>query len=72
MIAKGAAMTMQARDFDSHSRVSEQTAVVRWGRSWYAFVTDNEGDSATTGPAHPSKAVAIAYALRLVERGDYR
>ena len=63
---------MRAQDFDSHSRVSEQTAVVRHGRYWYAFVTGNDGYSATTGPAHPSKAVAIAYALRLVERGDYR
>lgn len=63
---------MRASDFDRHSRVSEQTAVVKWGRHWYAYVTGDDGCSAQTGPAHPSKSVAIAYCLRLVERGDYR
>ena len=63
---------MDARDYDRHCKVSEQTAVVKWGPTWRVLATDDEGHSAETGPAHPSKAVAIAYALRLVERGDYR
>ena len=66
---------MTPSDYDRFVKVTEQTAVVRWGRQWNAYV---RGDGATwqdgsvTGPPFASKAVAIAYALRLVERGDYR
>ena len=63
---------MRRGDYDSYTPVSEQTGVVRWGRIWRVFVTDDTGTETETGPAFASKAVAIAYALRLVERGDYR
>lgn len=55
-------------DYDSRSKVSAELAVVRWGRIWRVF---DLVSGAEIGPAHPSKLVAIAYALRLIERGDY-
>jgi hypothetical protein len=69
-------MAMRRADYDSSSDVSEQTCVARWGKDWRVLVI-GDGETwadggAATGPPHPSKAVAIAYALRLVERGDYR
>jgi hypothetical protein len=66
---------MRREDFDSSSDVSTDLAVVRWGRVWRAFdkpSAERGSDGATIGPAHPSKAVAIAYCLRLIEKGDYR
>lgn len=63
---------VKREDYDSYTKVTEQTGVVRWGDTWRAWVTGDDGDGAVTGPPFGSKAVAIAYCLRLVERGDYR
>lgn len=65
-------MPMKAEDYDRHIKVTEQTAVVRWGKTWHAFVTDDLGDTAVTGPPFESKAAAMAYCFHIVERGDYR
>ena len=60
---------MKQTDYDSSSKVSTELAVVRWGRTWYVLDRSTE---ATIAGSHPSKTVAIAVALRLIERGDYR
>lgn len=60
-------------DFDSSAAVSVDLSVVRWGRVWYVWARDGEDTArgSIIGSAHPSKAVAIAHALRYVERGEY-
>ena len=63
---------MKLTDYDSATKVSEQTYVVRWGKVWRVWAIDDLGDGAVTGPPFPTKLAAAAYALRKVERGDYR
>lgn len=65
---------MTLSDFDSVANVSRDLAVVRWGRTWHVWdKQDAERGShgAIIGPAHPSKSVAIAYALQRIAQGDY-
>lgn len=68
-------MSFKIADFDSSADVSHDLAVVRWGRDWRVWDKEDaeRGSSgAVIGPPFPSKAVAVAAALRYIERGDYR
>ena len=60
---------MRPNDYDRFHPVSTELAVVKWGPQWRVY--DRIGE-AEIGPAHPSRMVAIADALRRIAQGDYR
>lgn len=55
----------KTQTWDSLSPVNGTYSVARWGKDWRTIYAGSEpGDGAETGPVYPSKAVAIAYALK--------
>ena len=63
---------MNRTDYDRVTEVSRELGVARWGRTWSVLDLTDPPRASQIGVPHPSKAVAIAAALRYIERGDYR
>lgn len=62
-------MTLKRDDWDAWHKVSEELAVVRWGRDWFVLDTTT---NAQLGPPWPRMIDARDHALQRVERGDYK